>query len=50
MLLGRKALTKLDSMLKSTDITLLTKGHIAKAMVFQVVLMVKNPLGNSGDL
>ena len=32
--LGIKAMTKLDSMLKSRDITLLTKVHIAKAMVF----------------
>ena len=32
--LGRKAITNLDSILKSRDITLLTKVHIAKAMVF----------------
>ena len=35
LLLGRKAMTKLDSTLKSRDITLLTKVHIVKAMVFQ---------------
>ena len=34
LLLGRKAMTKLDSVLKSKDITLLTKVHIVKAMVF----------------
>ena len=37
LLLGRKAMTKLDSMLKSRDITLLTKVCIVKAMVFPVV-------------
>ena len=37
MLLGRKAMTNLDSILKSRDITLLTKVHIVKAMVFPVV-------------
>ena len=36
MLLGRKAVTNLDSALKSRDTTLLTKVHIAKAMVFPV--------------
>ena len=35
LLLGRKAMTNLDSMLKSRDITLLTKVHLVKAMVFQ---------------
>ena len=34
LLLGRKAMTNLDSVLKSRDITLLTKVHIVKAMVF----------------
>ena len=34
LLLGRKATTNLDSMLKSRDITLLTKVHIVKAVVF----------------
>ena len=38
LLLGRKAMTKLDSLLKSRDITLLTKIHIVKAMVFPVVM------------
>ena len=38
LLLGRKAMTKLDSILKSRDITLLTKVHIVKAMVFPVVI------------
>ena len=37
LLLGRKALTNLESILKSRDITLLTKVHIVKAVVFQVV-------------
>ena len=37
LLLGRKAMTNLDSILKSKDITLLTKVHIVKAMVFPVV-------------
>ena len=34
LLLGRKAMTELDSILKSRDITLLTKVHLVKAMVF----------------
>ena len=38
LLLGRKAMTNLDSMLKSTDIILLTKVHIVKIMVFPVVM------------
>ena len=38
LLLGRKAMTNLDSILKSTDITLLTKVHLVKAMVFPVVM------------
>ena len=37
-LLGRRAMTNLDSVLKSRDITLLTKVHIIKAMVFPVVM------------
>ena len=36
--LGRKAMTNLDSMVKSTDITLPTKVCLAKAMVFPVVM------------
>ena len=38
LLLGRKALVNLDSMLKSRDITLLTKVSIVKPMVFPVVM------------
>ena len=38
MLLGRKATTNLDSILKSRDITLLTKVRIVKAMIFLVVM------------
>ena len=38
LLLGRKAMTNLDSMLKNRDITLPTKVHIVKAMVFLVVM------------
>ena len=38
LLLGRKAMTNLDSVLKSRDITLLTKVHTVKAMVFPVVM------------
>ena len=37
-LLGRKAVTNLDSILKSRDITLLTKDHIVKPMVFPVAM------------
>ena len=37
-LLGRKAMTHLDSVLKNRDITLLTKVHIVKTMVFPVVM------------
>ena len=38
LLLGRKVMTKLDSILKSRDITLLTKVRLVKAMVFPVVM------------
>ena len=38
LLLGRKDMTKLDSILKNRDITLPTKVHLVKAMVFPVVL------------
>ena len=38
LLLGSKAVTNLDSVLKSRDITLLTKVHIVKAVVFPVVI------------
>ena len=37
LFLGRKAMTNLDSILKSRDITLLTKVHLVKAMVFPVI-------------
>ena len=40
LLLGRKAMTKLDNVLKSRDITLLTKVHIVKAMVFPIVMYI----------
>ena len=39
LLLGRKSMTKLDSILKGRDITLLTKVHIVKVMVFQWLCM-----------
>ena len=38
LLLGRKVMTNLDSILKSRDITLSTKVHLVKAMVFPVVI------------
>ena len=38
LLLGRKGMTNLDSILKNRDITLLTKVYIVKAMVFPVVM------------
>ena len=38
LLLGRKTMTNLDSILKSRDITLLTNVHLVKAMVFPVVM------------
>ena len=40
LLLGRKAMTNLNSMLKSRDITLLTKVRLVKAMVFPVVMYI----------
>ena len=40
LLLGRKVMTSLDSILKSRDITLSTKVHLVKAMVFPVVMYV----------
>ena len=39
LLLGRKVMTNLDSILRSRDITLSTKVHLVKAMVFPVVYM-----------
>ena len=38
LLLGRKVMTNLDSILKSRDVTLLPKVHLVKAMVFPVVM------------
>ena len=38
LLLGRKTMTNLDSILKNKDITLRTKAHLVKAMVFPVVM------------
>ena len=38
LLLGRKAMTNLDSILKSRDITLPTKVHLVESMIFQVVM------------
>ena len=38
LLFGRKAMTNLDSILKSRDVTLLTNVHLVKAMVFPVVI------------
>ena len=38
LLLGRKAMTNLDSILKSRDITLPTKVHIVRAMVFPIIM------------
>ena len=40
LLLGRKAMTNLDSILKSIDVTLLTKVHVVIAMVFPVSCMM----------
>ena len=39
LLLGRKVMTNLDSILKSRDITLSTKGHLVKAMIFPMSCM-----------
>ena len=47
-LLGRKAMTNLDSLLKSRDITLLTKVCLVKAMVFPVVVYEELMLLNCG--
>ena len=40
LLFGRKAMTNLDSMLKTRDITLPTKVHLVKAMVFPIVVYI----------
>ena len=45
LLLGRKAMTNLDSILKRRDITLLTKVRLVKAMVFPAVMYEKRRLG-----
>ena len=51
-LLGRKAITKLDSILKSRDIILPTKVHLVKAMDFRVVMYrcVSSMIKNAGVL
>ena len=41
LLLGRKAMTNLDSLLKSKDITLLTMVHLVKAMAFPLVMYLR---------
>ena len=41
LLLGRKVMTKLDSIFKSRDITLSTKVHLVEAVVFPVVMEVR---------
>ena len=41
LLLGRKVMTNLESILKSRDVTLPTKVHLVKAMVFPVVMYVR---------
>ena len=38
LLLGRRAMTNLDSILNSRDVTLLTKVHIVKAMTFSIIM------------
>ena len=50
LLLGRKAVTNLDSILKSRDITLPTKVCFVKAMVFPVVMLEKEMATNSSIL
>ena len=49
-LLGRKAMTNLDNILKSRDITLPTKVHLVKAMVFPVVMYGLARQASGGDL
>ena len=41
LLLGRKAMTNVDSILKNRDITLPTKVHLVKAMVFPIVINIE---------
>ena len=50
LLLGRKVMTKLDSILKSRDITLLTKVRLVKAMILPVVLWNVKTLAPEGSL
>ena len=50
LLLGRKVMTNLDSMLKSRDITLPAKVHLVKAMVFPVVMFGSESWANSEEL
>ena len=50
LLLGRKAVINLDSILKSKDVTLLTKVHIVKAMVFPVVMHGYETIKNAEHL
>ena len=50
LLLGRKAMTNLDSMLKSKDVTLPTKVHLVKAMVFPVVMYGLARQASGGEL
>ena len=49
LLLGRQAMTNLDSVLKSRDITLPTKVCLVKAMVFPVVMYGYSPWGHKGS-
>ena len=46
LLLGRKAMANLDSILKTRDITLLTKVHLVKAVVYPYFLQFKSEFGN----
>ena len=50
LLLGRKAMTNVDSLLKRRVITLLTKVHLVKAMVFPVVMLEMEMATNSSIL
>ena len=45
LLLGRNTMTNLDSILKNRDVTLLTKVHLVKAMVFPVVMYIYMTVG-----
>ena len=50
LLLGRKGMTNLDSVLKSRDITLTIKVHIAKAMIFPVVMYGRGSWTTEGNI